>query len=40
MERATYLIGTDGRVVKVWRKVKVPGHAQDVLNAAREVASA
>jgi peroxiredoxin Q/BCP len=35
MERATYLIGADGRVLKAWRKVKVPGHAQQVLDAAR-----
>jgi len=34
MERATYLIGKDGRVVKAWRKVKVPGHAEEVLKAA------
>jgi len=34
MERATYLIGADGRVLKAWRKVKVPGHAEDVLKAA------
>ena len=27
MERATYLIGADGRVQRAWRKVKVPGHA-------------
>jgi peroxiredoxin Q/BCP len=40
MERATYLIGSDGRVLREWRKVKVPGHAQDVLKAAREAASA
>jgi peroxiredoxin Q/BCP len=33
MERATYLIGTDGRVKKAWRKVKVPGHAAEVLKA-------
>jgi peroxiredoxin Q/BCP len=38
MERATYLIGADGRVLKAWRKVKVPGHAQEVLEAAREAA--
>jgi len=38
MERATYLIGADGRVLKVWRKVKVPNHAQEVLTAARELA--
>jgi thioredoxin-dependent peroxiredoxin len=40
MERATYLIGADGRMLKAWRKVKVPGHAQEVLDAARESASA
>ena len=34
MERATYLIGADGRVLKAWRKVKVPGHAAEVLRAA------
>jgi peroxiredoxin Q/BCP len=34
MERATYLIGADGRVLRVWRKVKVPGHAREVLEAA------
>ena len=37
MERATYLIGADGRVLKVWRKVKVPGHAGEVLEAAKAV---
>jgi len=40
MERATYLIGADGRVLKAWRKVKVPNHAQDVLQAARSLTSA
>jgi peroxiredoxin Q/BCP len=34
MERATYLIGADGRVLKAWRKVKVPGHAAEVLKVA------
>jgi len=34
MERATYLIGADGCVLKAWRKVKVPGHAEEVLEAA------
>ena len=38
MERATFLIGGDGKVIKAWRKVKVPGHAQQVLEAAREAA--
>ncbi|HUE79264.1 MAG TPA: peroxiredoxin [Sphingomicrobium sp.] len=40
MERATFLIGADGRMLKVWRKVKVPGHAAEVLAAAKELASA
>jgi len=40
MERATYLIGADGRVLKVWRKVKVPNHAQEVLKAAHELTPA
>ena len=35
MERATFLIGTDGTVVRAWRKVKVPGHAEEVLGAAK-----
>jgi peroxiredoxin Q/BCP len=34
MERATYLIGPDGKVLKAWRKVKVPKHAEEVLKAA------
>jgi len=40
MERATYLIGADGRILKAWRKVKVPNHAQQVLKAARELTPA
>jgi peroxiredoxin Q/BCP len=35
MERSTFLIAADGRVLRAWRKVKVPGHAQEVLKAAR-----
>jgi len=35
MERATYLIDADGRVLKAWRKVKVPNHAEEVLKAAK-----
>ena len=34
IERATFLIDAKGVVHKVWRKVKVPGHAEDVLAAA------
>ena len=36
MERATYLIGAEGRVLKAWRKVKVPNHAEEVLKVAKE----
>ena len=36
MERSTFLIGGDGRVLREWRKVKVPGHAEEVLEAVRE----
>jgi len=35
IERATFLIGADGKVARVWRKVKVPGHVEEVLEAAR-----
>lgn len=33
--RSTVLIGADGRVARVWRNVKVDGHAEAVLEAAR-----
>ena len=35
IERATFLVDRDGVVKRVWRKVKVPGHADEVLAAAR-----
>lgn len=35
IERTTFLIGSDGRIAKVWPKVKVPGHAEEVLEAVR-----
>ena len=35
IERATYLIGTDGKIAQAWRKVKVPGHVEAVLEAVR-----
>jgi peroxiredoxin Q/BCP len=33
--RTTVLIGADGRIARIWRNVKVDGHADDVLAAAR-----
>ena len=38
IDRATFLIDRDGRVRRAWRKVKVPGHADAVLEAVRTVA--
>ncbi|MCL6683321.1 peroxiredoxin [Sphingomonas alba] len=35
MERSTFLIGKDGKVARAWRKVKVPGHAAEVLKAVK-----
>ena len=35
MIRATYLVGADGRIARIWDKVKVAGHAEDVLAAAQ-----
>jgi peroxiredoxin Q/BCP len=35
--RTTILIGKDGRIVRIWRNVKVDGHADDVLAAARSL---
>jgi len=37
VERSTFLIGQDGKVLKAWRKVKVPGHVEEVLDAARDL---
>jgi peroxiredoxin Q/BCP len=33
--RTTYLIGPDGRVAKAWHRVKVDGHVDEVLEAAK-----
>ncbi len=35
VDRSTFLIDGKGRIAKAWRKVKVPGHAEEVLAAAR-----
>ena len=35
--RATFLIGADGRIARIWPKVKVEGHADEVLEAAKEL---
>ena len=35
IERSTYLIAADGTIARIWRKVKVPGHVDEVLEAVR-----
>jgi thioredoxin-dependent peroxiredoxin len=35
IERTTFLIGKDGRILAAWNKVKVPGHAAEVLAALK-----
>ena len=37
IDRSTFLIDKDGRIAAEWRKVKVPGHAKAVLEAARKL---
>ena len=35
IERSTFVIGADGGIRRIWRKVKVPGHAAEVLKVAQ-----
>lgn len=35
VDRSTFLIDGQGRIARIWRKVKVPGHAEEVLAAAK-----
>jgi peroxiredoxin Q/BCP len=37
VERSTFLIGADGKIAKIWRKVKPAGHAEEALKAAEEI---
>lgn len=37
INRATFLIGTDGKIAQIWPKVKIEGHAAEVLKAAQAV---
>ena len=36
VERSTFLIGPDGKIVQAWKGVKVPGHAEAVLEALKK----
>lgn len=37
VERSTFLIGADGTIARIWRKVRVPGHAERVLEAVQSL---
>ena len=39
IERSTFLINSEGQVIREWRKVKVPGHAESVLDSIKELLS-
>ena len=37
IDRSTFLINTDGKIIKEWRTVKVPGHVQEVLEIVKDL---
>lgn len=37
IERSTFIIDPDSKIAAIWRKVKVPGHVDDVLNKLKEL---
>ena len=39
IDRSTFLVGPDGKIAKVWRKVSVPGHVEEVLEAAKALSA-
>ncbi|MCG0997509.1 thioredoxin-dependent thiol peroxidase [Acetobacter persici] len=39
IDRTTFLIGADGKIARIWKKVKVPGHVEAVLEAAKDLAA-
>ncbi len=39
VDRSTFLIGKDGRIKRIWRSVKIPGHVDDVLDAVKRLAA-
>lgn len=39
IDRSTFLFGADGKLVRAWRKVRVPGHVEQVVAAVRELAA-
>jgi peroxiredoxin Q/BCP len=39
VDRSTFLIGRTGKIARIWRKVKVPGHAEEVFTALKSLKS-
>jgi thioredoxin-dependent peroxiredoxin len=39
IERATFLVDEKGRIAHVWRKVRVPGHVEDVLEVVKSISA-
>ena len=37
IERSTFLIDADGTIMKIWRKVRVNGHVEDVLKTVQNL---
>jgi peroxiredoxin Q/BCP len=37
MERATFLVDAKGKIQEIWRKIRVPGHVEAVLTAAKSL---
>ena len=37
VERSTFLVGADGKITRIWRKVEVPGHVEEVLVAVQSL---
>ncbi len=37
VQRSTFIIGPDGKVAKLWKKVSVDGHDQEVIDALKEL---
>jgi peroxiredoxin Q/BCP len=35
IERSTFLVDSSGRIAHIWRKVRVPGHVEDVLKEVK-----
>jgi peroxiredoxin Q/BCP len=35
IDRSTFLVSPDGKIAKIWRKVSVPGHVEEVLEAVK-----